>query len=181
MKRIFKYKLPRDGEIITITANVVKWLDIQKQDGWPMIWAVVDDAGYESEYEIVAWGTGWEFPDELNHCRYMGTAQDGAGYVWHYFMQEKSKSWSPAETGIATAPIQGVDYWNEWLSTTPATIQDYQTITISCGDADSAISGLTLDKACTNATTTFDALQDALERMTAAVSSSNTATLRACT
>lgn len=74
MKKIFKYRLPRDGETITITANVIKWLDIQEQDGWPVIWAVVDDAGYESEYEIVAWGTGWEFPDELSHCRYMGTA-----------------------------------------------------------------------------------------------------------
>ena len=30
MKRIFKYKLPRDGEIITITANVIKWLNIQE-------------------------------------------------------------------------------------------------------------------------------------------------------
>lgn len=103
MKRIFKYKLPRDGEVITITANVIKWLDVQEQDGWPMIWAVVDDVGHESEYEIVAWGTGWEFPDELNHCQYMGTVQDGAGYVWHYFMLEKSKSWPPAGTGISAA------------------------------------------------------------------------------
>jgi hypothetical protein len=136
MKRIFKYKLPRDGEVVTITANVVKWLNIQEQNGWPMIWAVVDDAGYESEYEIVAWGTGWEFPDELSHCRYMGTAEDGCGYVWHYFMQEKSKSWSPAETGIATEPL---DYWNGLLTTTPAGVYDYG-ITISCGDSDSALS-----------------------------------------
>lgn len=148
MKRIFKYKLPRDGEIITITANIVKWLNIQEQDGWPMIWAVVDDAGYESEYEIVAWGTGWDFPDELNHCRYMGTAQDGAGYVWHYFMQEKSKSWSPAETAIAT---ESLDYWNKLLSTTPATVQDY-TITISCGEADSAVSALSSCDAATTVT-----------------------------
>lgn len=176
MKRIFKYKLPRDGEVITIRANVVKWLDIQKQDGWPMIWAVVDDAGYESEYEIVAWGTGWEFPDELNHCRYMGTAQDGAGYVWHYFMQEKFKSWSPAETGIATEQLD-MDYWNGLLTTTPATIQDYTTL-ISCGDADSAISGLTVDKV---STTTIDNLQSWVESVTAAVASSNTATLKAYT
>jgi hypothetical protein len=162
MKRIFKYKLPRDSEIITITANVIKWLNIQEQDGWPMIWAVVDDAGYESEYEIVAWGTGWEFPDELNHCRYMGTAQDGYGYVWHYFMQEKSKSWSPAETGIATAPIQGIDYWNGLLTTTPATVQDYS-ITISCGDADSAVSALTSGNAAT--TVTIDALADKISNM----------------
>lgn len=162
MKRIFKYKLPRDGEIVTISANVIKWLDIQEQDGWPMIWAVVDDAGYESEYEIVAWGTGWEFPDELNHCRYMGTAQDGYGYVWHYFMQEKSKSWSPAETGIATVPIQGIDYWNGLLTTTPATVQDY-TVTISCGDADSAVSALSSCDAAT--TVTIDKLADKISNM----------------
>lgn len=159
MKRIFKYKLPRDGAVITITANVIKWLDIQEQDGWPMIWAVVDDAGYESEYEIVAWGTGWEFPDELSHCRYMGTAQDGYGYVWHYFMQEKSKSWSPAETGIATEPL---DYWNGLLSTTPAVVQDYS-VTISCGDADSAVSALSSGNAAT--TVTIDALADKISNM----------------
>ena len=176
MKRIFKYKLPRDGAVITITANVIKWLNIQEQDGWPMIWAVVDDAGYESEYEIVAWGTGWDFPDELNHCRYMGTAQDGAGYVWHYFMQEKSKSWSPAETAIATDKLD-MDYWNGLITTTPATVQDYTTL-ISCGDADSAIGGLV----CNNGvSTTAITLQDVIESLTQAVASSNTATLRACT
>lgn len=159
MKRILKYKLPRDGEVITIEANIVKWLNIQEQNGWPMIWAVVEDDGYESEYEIVAWGTGWEFPDELNHCRYMGTAQDGYGYVWHYFMQEKSKSWSPAETGIATEPL---DYWNGLLSTTPAVVQDYS-VTISCGDSDSAVSALNSGNVAT--TVTIDALADKISNM----------------
>lgn len=162
MKKIFKYSLPRDGAVITITANVIKWLNIQEQDGQPMIWAVVDDAGYESEYEIVAWGTGWEFPDELVSCAYLGTAQDGYGYVWHYFMQEKSKSWSPAETGIATVPVQGVDYWDELLRTTPATVQDY-TVTISCGDADSAVSALSSCDAAT--TVTIDKLADKISNM----------------
>ena len=171
MKKIFKHRLPRDGAVITITANVVKWLDIQEQDGWPMIWAVVDDAGCESEYEIVAWGTGWDFPDELNHCRYMGTAQDGAGYVWHYFMQEKSKSWSPAEAGIAAEKLD-MDYWNGQLTTTPATVQDY-TISI-CGDANSAVDSLVC-----NSTATIDTLQNLIEYMTQAVVDSNTATAKA--
>lgn len=159
MKRIFKYKLPRDGEIVTISANIIKWLNVQEQDGWPMIWAVVDDEDTTyppSEYEIVAWGTGWEFPDELVSCAYLGTAQDGAGYVWHYFMQEKSKSWSPAETGIATEPL---DYWNGLLSTTPAVVQDYS-VTISCGDADSAVSALSSSNAVT-----IDALADKISSM----------------
>ena len=73
-----------------------------------------------------------------------------------------------------------MDYWNSLLTTTPATVQDY-TISISCGDPDSAVCGLTLDKACTNATTTIDNLQSWVESVTAAVASSNTATLRACT
>lgn len=178
MKRIFKYKLPRDGEVITITANVVKWLNIQEQNGWPHIWAVVDDAGYESEYEIVAWGTGWEFVDELNHCRYMGTAQDGAGYVWHYFMQEKSKSWSSADSAIAADKVD-MDYWNGLLTTTPATFEDYTT-RITCGDADSAISALDT-RVYNNATTSVDALQGIVEYLTSAVADGQTAAVRACT
>ncbi len=86
-KRILKYKLPRDGETITINAHVIKWLDIKNQNGWPHIWAVVDDTKCPSDYEFIAWGTGWEYPDELSHCQYMGTAIDFNGYVWHYFMQ----------------------------------------------------------------------------------------------
>ena len=161
MKKIFKYRLPRDGETITITANVIKWLTIQEQDGWPMIWAVVDDTGYESEYEIVAWGTGWDFPDELNNCRYMGTAQDGAGYVWHYFMQEKSKS-------FATEPLE---YWNGWFSTTPAVIQDYS-VTISCGDPDSAVSALNSCK--TDTAVNIDNLVNKISDMLAAGSATET-------
>ena len=168
MKKIFKYRLPRDGETITITANVIKWLTIQEQDGWPMIWAVVDDTGYESEYEIVAWGTGWDFPDELNNCRYMGTAQDGAGYVWHYFMQEKSKSYAPAGTGIAT---ESLEYWNGWLSTTPAVVQDYS-VTISCGDPDSAVSALNSCK--TDTTVNIDNLVNKISDMLAAGSATET-------
>ena len=144
-----------------------------------MIWAVVDDAGYESEYEIVAWGTGWDFPDELNRCRYMGTAQDMGGYVWHYFMLEKSKSWCPADSAIATAPVEGIDYWNGLLTTTPATVQDYTT-RITCGDSDSAISALE-SKVYNNYTTSIDGLQSVVEYLTTAVANSNTATLRACT
>ena len=91
MKRIFKYKLPRDGETVIIPANVVKWLDIQEQNGWPHIWAVVEDNGmHEHEYEFAAWGTGWDCPDEFDRYEYMGTAQDGFGYVWHYFMRDRA-------------------------------------------------------------------------------------------
>ena len=36
--------------------------------------------------EIVAWGTGWDLPDEVwIDCDYIGTCEDSYGYVWHYF------------------------------------------------------------------------------------------------
>lgn len=30
MKRILKYRLPRDGEVVRINANVWKWLEIHE-------------------------------------------------------------------------------------------------------------------------------------------------------
>ena len=116
----------------------------------------------------MAWGTGWKFPDELSHCKYMGTAQDGYGYVWHYFMQE-----------ITVADwVYNYDY-RETLIGDPS-ITDYS-VTISCGEPDSAVSGLTLNKVCTNATTTIDDLPKWAESITAAVVNSNTTIRKACT
>ena len=146
MKKIFKYKLPRDGEVITITANIWKWLEIHEQDGWPHIWAIVDDEGQEREYEIVAWGTGWEWPEEMNYTSYLGTAMDFAGYVWHYFMQETTPVYAKK-----TAADRVYDY--DYLGTlTGSPVAEPYTITISCGDANSAVSA----KVCSNATTSVD-------------------------
>ena len=175
MKKIFKYKLPRDGEVITITANIWKWLEIHEQDGWPHIWAIVDDEGQEREYEIVAWGTGWEWPEEMNYTSYLGTAMDFAGCVWHYFMQETT----PAYVTAKTAADRVYDYG--YLGTlTGSPVAEPYTITISCGEADSAISALE-SKVYNDYTTSIDGLQSAVEYLTAAVASSNTATVRACT
>ena len=136
MKKIFKYRLPRDGEVIHINANVWKWLDIHEQNGWPHIWAIVDDEGQEREYEIVAWGTGWEWPEEMNWTSYLGTCMDFAGYVWHYFMQETTPAYA-----TKTAADRVYDY--DYLGTlTGNPVAEPYTITISCGDADSAVSAL---------------------------------------
>lgn len=174
MKRILKYKLPRDGEVVHIHANVWKWLDIHKQNGWPHIWAIVDDEGQEREYEIVAWGTGQEWPEEMNWTSYLGTCIDFAGYVWHYFMQESTPAYAAKP---AADRVYDYDYLGTLTGSPVAT--DY-TVTISCGDADSAISA-TNTKVYTDYTTSIDNLQSAVEYLTAAVSSSNTATLKTCT
>lgn len=90
MKRIFKYWLPSEGgETITINANVVAWLTVSEQNGWPCVWAIIDEEGESHSLEIIALGTGWEFYDELMYTSYLGTVQDGNGYVWHYFVREK--------------------------------------------------------------------------------------------
>lgn len=137
MKRIFKYKLPRDGEVMTITANVYKWLEIHEQNGWPHIWAIVDDEGQERDYEIIAWGTGWEWPEELGWTSYLGTCADMAGYVWHYFMQETT----PVYATVRTDNDRVYDYDRLSVSSGNPMPEPY-TITISCGEADSAVSAL---------------------------------------
>ena len=174
MKRIFKYKLPRDGEVITIHADIIKWLDIQEQDGWPHIWAIVEENGHPRDYEIAAWGTGWMVPDELMLMSYLGTAQDMGGYVWHYFMRE-------ADHGYSTVTVNNYEYNPyDYTLTTKGTPDPGYSITISCGDSDSAVSALE-SKVYNDYTTSIDGLQGVVEYLTAAVASSNTVTVRACT
>lgn len=128
MKRILKYKLPRDGETKTIEACVLRWLAIKEQDGWPHIWAVVDDCGPARSYGFIAWGTGWDYPEELNDCEYMGTAIDGMGYVWHYFMEDNTYS------SLTTTTLEYDPAWNKLQTTAcPLGIDPYS-VTISCGD-----------------------------------------------
>lgn len=174
MKRIFKYKLPRDGEVITIHADIIKWLDIQEQNGWPHIWAIVEENGHPRDYEIAAWGTGWMVPDELMFMSYLGTAQDMGGYVWHYFMREADPIYEPVK-------VQEYEYNPyDYTLTTKDTPDPGYSITISCGEADTAISGME-SKVYNDYATSIDGLQSVVEYLTAAVASSNTATLRACT
>lgn len=174
MKKIFKYRLPRDGEVIAIHADVIKWLDIQEQNGWPHIWAIVEENGNARDYEIAAWGTGWMVPDELMFMSYLGTAQDLGGYVWHYFMRE-------ADPVYETIKVQEYEYNPyEYTLTTKGQPDPGYSITISCGDADSAVSA-TNTKVYNDYTTSIDGLQSVVEYLTAAVSNSNTATLKACT
>lgn len=174
MKRIFKYKLPRDGEVITIHADIIKWLNIQEQNGWPHIWAIVEENGHSRDYEIAAWGTGWMVPDELMFMSYLGTAQDMGGYVWHYFMRE-------ADPGYSTVTVNDYEY-NPYSCTltTKGTPDPGYNITISCGDSDSAISTLE-SKVYNDYSTSIDGLQNIVEYLTTAVASGKTASAKACT
>jgi hypothetical protein len=88
MKKIYKYQLGIDGQSIVINSPVKQFLHVESQQGWPMIWAMVDSTLERCKYEVMCMGTGWPLPDELiDESEYLGTALDGAGYVWHYFVR----------------------------------------------------------------------------------------------
>lgn len=96
MRKIYKYELPVDGGIITIKQCIIKILSIQEQNGIPVMWAIVDPDNEKIEpLEIVAIGTGWELPTGLED--YLGTAQDGYGFVWHYFSLKLRELEKPEE------------------------------------------------------------------------------------
>ena len=87
MKTIYKYNLGIEGQVTEIKDWIIEILNIQTQDGWPTLWAIVDTEKEEEEpVQIYCCGTGWPLPDE--HRRHIGTAIDNNGYVWHYFMDE---------------------------------------------------------------------------------------------
>ncbi len=104
-----------------------------------MLWAVVDTDKYQ-ETEVVAWGTGWPLPDDVYYeTDYWGTAEDGAGYVWHYFAAARSSD----AYALSTAKDY-TDYDYAKIAALETTAQPY-TISISCDGSD-AVSALSCDK-----------------------------------
>lgn len=88
MKTIYKYNLGIEGQITEIKDWIIEILNIQTQNGWPTLWAIVDTEKEEEEpVQIYCCGTGWSLPDK--HGRHIGTAIDNNGYVWHYFMDDR--------------------------------------------------------------------------------------------
>jgi hypothetical protein len=104
MNKIYKYKLPRDGQVVKVDDYVIEWLAVANQDEIPTAWAVVDVDMPKGQRvsEIVAWGTGWELPDEVwMDCEYIGTCEDRYGYVWHYFADSGSLSATTSDSAYA--------------------------------------------------------------------------------
>lgn len=107
MNKIYKYRLPRDGQVVKVDDYVIEWLAVANQDEIPTVWAVVDVDMPKGQRisQIVAWGTGWELPDEVwMDCEYIGTCEDRYGYVWHYFV-ESADSGSLSATTLDSADV----------------------------------------------------------------------------
>lgn len=95
MIKILKYELPTEGNEIVIEAAIVKWLDVQVQNGNPVVWVLVNLEKEPNKNKIVAWGTGWPVSEEIVTDRtYLGTGQVD-GFVWHYFVKTEysNKVW----------------------------------------------------------------------------------------
>ena len=93
MIKIYKYQLGIEGESVVINSPVRQFLHIESQNGWPMIWVMVDSQLEPCKYEICCIGTGWPIPDDFaDESEYLGTAQDKAGYVWHYFVERLNEN-----------------------------------------------------------------------------------------
>lgn len=104
MNKIYKYRLPRDGQVVKVDDYVIEWLAVANQDEIPTVWAVVDVDMPKGQRisEIVAWGTGWELPDEVwMDCEYIGTCEDRYGYIWHYFVDSGSLSATTTDSAYA--------------------------------------------------------------------------------
>ena len=84
---IYKYNLGVNGEIVKIKGKIRKILNVAFQPGEGVVcWCEIDDRCDEVEISIIAIGTGWrDLPKEIDYMDYIGTAQDGLGYVWHYY------------------------------------------------------------------------------------------------
>lgn len=131
MKKIYKYELPINGGIIKIPNAVEQFLEVQEQNGIPMIWAIVDlDVEDVEPIEIIALGTGWEVPSTVD--KYLGTAQDEFGFVWHYF----------------TIKLQELEYQIDYEKTFAALAQSLGKIGVSAEQAAQAFDMRGLFDAC---------------------------------
>ena len=86
MRSIYKYSLL--NPYTKIEGHIEKLLDVQIQNGVPVIWAIVDTELINRKFYIYCYGTGWELNEVEIRGDYLGTIQDDEGYVWHYFLEE---------------------------------------------------------------------------------------------
>jgi len=83
MKKVYKYTIDRTYNIIDMPKGA-QLLDVQVQNGYPQLWALVDpDAEMEERYLTIV-GTGHDIG--LGNMEYVGTYQiDGGIFIFHVF------------------------------------------------------------------------------------------------
>lgn len=85
MRTIHKFLLNGTSETVFNSYAGAKILSAGCQNKDQLVvWVEVDNAVRGiSQLKVCVYGTGWELPD--NPGRFIGTVQDGTGYVWHIY------------------------------------------------------------------------------------------------
>lgn len=80
MKTIFKYELNVHDVILKLPLGA-EILNVQLQNGKPVLWALVNPENELVDRSICIVGTGW---DVKGNMQYINTYMDGY-FVWHVF------------------------------------------------------------------------------------------------
>ena len=83
--KIFKYDLSFENRTFIRMPEDSEIMDIQIQEGKPVMWAMVDTESKEIVVRINMLFTGQGMQLEATHNEYLGTIQH-EGLVYHYFM-----------------------------------------------------------------------------------------------
>lgn len=81
---IYKYKLDLT-QAQSIKCRAIKILDIQIQNGNPVMWVMEKADAEEKEIGIVMQPTGMDVMELIEDLTYVSTTQDTEGLVWHWF------------------------------------------------------------------------------------------------
>jgi hypothetical protein len=83
---VYKYPIHLTGlQVLTLPAPA-RILDIQIQDGYPQLWALVEPDQPMQNYEVITIGTGQTCYHDLRGSIFQKTLIDGS-FVWHIFVR----------------------------------------------------------------------------------------------
>ena len=85
MKTIYKCSLKLKDENIIKIPEKSEIMDIQMQNGLPVMWVLVDTDSPVIDVKISIYGTGCNIPEGTTENDYIATVQDGS-MVWHFFL-----------------------------------------------------------------------------------------------
>lgn len=96
------WKFPLNEMPQDIEAPIVDFLTVQYQGDTICVWAIVNPDAPPNKYRLYVEGTGWE-SSKISYDTYIGTVQDGGGYVWHIFYEKITKPLKQAQPDKAFA------------------------------------------------------------------------------
>ena len=83
---IFKYLIGTHHKQSIEIPSEYHILDIQIQNGFPVLWAMVNPESEKTTLNLIVYGTGWNIVHDTNKYYFVRTVQ-AQGFVWHYFAE----------------------------------------------------------------------------------------------